>query len=333
MPDRVGTIQAAAVVLRSQALTRAAMSIGAHIPRTLIVALAAWLVASCGGSGSAALSVGSGNTLALTLIEGQAFWLPQRASQSSPITGSVTIGWDDQIWSSPESAATLQLADGSQIRMSANTRITLHRPDVVDTRPVFQLLTGAISVSARSDGFLVESYREVPLSLRIFLVNLVLEPKSKASEFDLAFVEDTAEASVSEGLVDVRYLEDGGTLQARWRARLVPGESLRIVPPLDFTATIPPNEITPSATPTITPTPSPTATPTPTATVTRRPVTRTPTATIEVPTNTPESNSGGGEEPPPPRPTKSPPTVPPPTEPPPPPPPTDTPEPRPTPGG
>jgi hypothetical protein len=194
-------------------------------------------------------------------------------------------------------------------------------------------LRGALSVSAVSDGFVVESYREVPLSLKIVLVNVILEPRGGTSEFELAFEDNTATARVLAGRVDIRATDVRGTLMTDWRAVLAPGEALQIIPP--FTPT-PEASLTPTSTSTPAGTPTATWTPTATGTQTQAPTrATTPTAawtsTVIPPTDTPPDPG--------PRPTRVPtntPVPPPPTNTPippptntPMPPPTDTPKPTP----
>ena len=289
------------------------MSVGVWTKQIVVLSLVVVFLAACTETTAPIVNEAK---LPVLLVEGQGFWLPAGQQQPSPISGQIEIGWDDQVWASSEQGAVFQLADGSLVRMSPDARIGL-RQQYADTQPAIQLLSGSIKVSAHSSGFLIETYRQVPLSLRIALVNMILQPKGASAEFELAFVENTAEASVSAGVVDVSTSEDSGTLQARWQAKLVPGESLEIIPPFDFTPTISPNA-TPTRTPTPTPTWTATMTATPTATATRRrtaipQATATEVATlVSIPTDTPVPDDGGGE-PKPPKPTPVPPTPVPPT--------------------
>ncbi|HJW84908.1 MAG TPA: FecR domain-containing protein, partial [Anaerolineae bacterium] len=157
------------------------------------------MASACIDAGGPASAV---QPLSLSLVEGSAFWLPVGARSATPISGEVQLGRDDQVWSSPDAGVTFRLPDGSLIHMKPNTGIRLRQPYAASTRPVIQLLSGEISVAAHSSDYLIESYREVPLSFRIVMVNMILDPKSSSSEFRLAFVGDTAEASVSQGGVE-----------------------------------------------------------------------------------------------------------------------------------
>ncbi|HLF29138.1 MAG TPA: FecR family protein [Anaerolineae bacterium] len=296
------------------------MSIGAWAKWIVLAGALILSLAAC----DAPAAVANENALPITLAEGQAFWLRFGSQESVPLPAASEMGWDDQIWTAPEQGAQVQLADGSLVRLSPNARISVQRPYASDSRPVLRLLSGQVQVTARSSGFFVETYREVPLALHIALVNLILLPKETPGDFDLLFEQDTAKASVASGAVDVRAADVRGTLQVKWRAELAPGEPLRIISPT-----------TPTPTATWTPRASPTslftATATPTATRTQTPVIRrsptpspasTTTPAVSPPTDTPVSNPGGGGGKPPPPPTNTP--VPP-TNTPPPRPPTNTP--------
>lgn len=301
------------------------MSICVWAKRVMVLSWLAILATACADTTA---SVIANTSVTFKVVEGQAFRLQAGQQNATPISGSMEAIWDDQLSTAPDGDATLQLADGSLIQMRADTRISLHRPYPLETRPVVQLLDGSITVSAHSGDVFFETYREVPLSLRIIIVNLILEPKQAPSEFKLAFEDNTAVAAVNSGVVDVRADEESGTLLSRWQARLAPGEALQIIPPADFTPTISPFA-TATRTPTPTPTLTPSATATPTSTPTRRPVTRTPTPSAA---SEAAPKEGGGSKPPRPNPTDTPLPPPPlPTDTPPPP-PADTLTPRPTPG-
>jgi hypothetical protein len=225
--------------------------------------------------------VTSGDTLPLTLSVGQAVWLRAGSQESIPLPETADIAWDDQIMTTGEQDAVLQLADGSVIRLGPNSRISLRRPYASDPRPVVRLLTGQMQIAAHSRGFLTESYREVPQSLRIVLVNLILDPLETPATFSLAFEEDTAKAVVDSGVVEARAADGQGTLRAGWRAELAPEQPLLIISPHTPTARA-------SRTPTPSQTPTMTLTPTYTPTVRATPpITQLPGATAAAPTNTP----------------------------------------------
>ncbi|MGH2593822.1 MAG: FecR domain-containing protein [Anaerolineae bacterium] len=287
------------------------MSIGVWVRRMIVLHALAIGLAAC----TEPVSLAQNDALSLTLLEGQASWLTVDDQKSTPLSATVSVGWEDEISSRPDQGAVVRLADNSVIRMRLDTRLKIRRPYGSDTRPVIRLLRGAVHVSAQSAGFVVESYREVPHSLRIVLVNMVLEPQGSFSDFELAFDADTATARVNSGQVEVSATDIRGMLMAEWRAELAPDQALRIIPPYTPTPLFGP---TPSATligiPTWTWTPTATATPSKTPT-------RTATAVI-APTNTPEPPADTPEPP-----TNTPEPPPPPTETPEPPAPTDTPEP------
>ncbi len=301
------------------------MSIGAWAKRTVALVALTIGVAACEEP-----AVTSNGTLPLTLSVGQAVWLRAGSQESIPLPETADIAWDDQIMTTAEQDAVLQLADGSVIRLGPNSRISLRRPYASDTRPIIRLMTGQMQIAAHSRGFLIESYREVPQSLRIVLVNLILDPLETPATFSLAFEEDTAKSVVESGAVEARAAGGQGTLRAEWRAELAPEQPLLIIPPYTPTARAS-RTPTPSQTPTVTLTPSATATRTATP-----PITRIPGATAVVPTNTPVVSEPQPTAIPPTAtpvpPTNTPlPTVPPPTNTPkatpPPPPPSDTPTP------
>jgi hypothetical protein len=262
----------------------------------------------------------SNGVLAIALAEGQASIRRYNSSQEESLPATVQLGWNDDIATSPDNSAVLRLADDTLITLNPETRISLRRPYPPDERPVLRLLSGAVHVVAQDSDLLVESYREVPISLRIALINMVLEPKGSSSDFSLGFEGDMASAQVKSGEVDVRAGADQGTLMARWRAELAPNEALRIIPPPEVLLTLSPAPTaTHTATPTLTRgTPTAVATVTRTATATRVIVRPTRTVTLAVtptavsrPTDTPGSGGGGGG--PKPQPTAIPPTAVPPT--------------------
>jgi hypothetical protein len=267
--------------------------------------------------------------LRLDLVDGQAFWASHDRSEPVPMPDSVEANWEDQVWTTPDQTALLQLPDNSQIQLLPDSRLVVRRPRVGDSRPVLRLVDGEIRVVAHSNSFVVESYREVPLALRIALLNMVLDPRGTPAEFDLKFDGDTVKALARHGAIDVQATDVVGTLLADWRAELTPDDLMSIIAPTTPTPT-PSRTPTPSHTPTITPT----ATPTATATRVIIRFTATPTATASPeptqessPTNPPPPPGGGPK----PQPTAT--NPPPPTEP-----PTNTPvppteAPRPTPPG
>jgi hypothetical protein len=272
------------------------MSSGAWAKRMMALAALTIGVAACEEP-----VVTSGGTLPLTLSVGQAVWLRAGSQESIPLPETADIAWDDQIMTTAEQDAVLQLADGSVIRLGPNSRISLRQPRASDTRPVIRLLTGQMQIAAHGRGFLIESYREVPQSLRIVLVNLILDPLETPATFSLAFEEDTAKSVVDSGAVEARAADGQGTLHAGWRAELAPEQPLVIISPYTPTARAS-RTPTPSQTPTLTLTPSATATRTATRPVTRLPVEPTntpfipqpqptaipPTATPVPPTHTPQ---------------------------------------------
>lgn len=291
------------------------MSSGTWAKLRRILGVLALGLAACEGPAAQVTTL----SVPLAILEGNAFWLPTGQQESIPLNGSVSLSLDDQVWTPPDQDATLQLADGSSIHLAPDSKLSLRRPYGADSRPVFRLLTGRFDVTAVSSSFVVESYREIPVALRIALAYMVLEPKGTPSAFVLAFDGDTVKAQVESGAVDVRTLDAAGTLQAEWRAVLEPDALLRIISPVTLTPT--PSR-TPIASPTSPATATGTATATPTATATRSFIPSTPTATAIIPTNTATAASGGSK----PKPTA---TNPPPTNTPIP--PSNTPEPTPTP--
>ena len=176
------------------------MSIGVWVRRMIVLDALAISLVAC----AERVSLSSNDALSLTLIEGQASWLLFDDQKSTPLSATVSVGWEDEISSPPDQGAVVRLADNSVIRMSPDTRLKIRRSYGSDTRPVIRLLRGTVHVSAQSAGFVVESYREVPLSLRIVLVNMVLEPQGSFSDFELAFDSDAATARVNSGQVEVR---------------------------------------------------------------------------------------------------------------------------------
>lgn len=276
------------------------LSTGPRLKRIIVLQLLVTGLAAC-GEAAAPLNAAP---LSLTVVEGQAFWFQYENQANASLTGSVTLGWEDEVSSPASEGAVLRLPDNSVIRMDPDTRFKLRRPYAANNRPVLRLLRGGLHISAQGASFDVESYREVPLSLRIVLVNMILEPQGSNSDFEIVFDGDTAKARVNSGEVGVRATDARGMLLAAWQAELVPDQTLKIIPP--YTPTF-----TPSLTPSITPTREARRSPIFTATFTPvrrpiRPATVTPGATstaVAAPTNTP---GDGGGEPKPPRATNTP---------------------------
>lgn len=280
-------------------------------------------LAACGEPAAAPSNVAP---ISLALTEGQALWFRAADQTSVPLTADVTPNWEDEISTLADQSATLRLGDSTILRMQPDTRFKLRRPySSANNRPVLRLLRGSLDFSVQGANFAVESYREVPLSLRIVLVNVVLEPQGGSSEFQIAFEGDSAEVKVRSGQVNISATDVRGTMSADWRAVLVPGETLQIIPPY-------------TPTPQFSPTPMPTGTGSPsatwTATSTRVTLSTRPPVTATQPPPPPPTEDGGQS----PKPTREPPTntpipatnTPEPTQAPQ---PTDTVTPRPTPGG
>ena len=179
--------------------------------------------------------------------------------------------------------------------------MSVRAPYSFDTGATFRLTQGRVDVDARGGRFLVESYREVPQSLRLALINMRLSPVGTPSLFNLVFDGDAVTTSVFTGTVEVLSGEVRGTLEAGWQAVLAVDQPLRIISPA-----------TPTPTASNTPTPSRTATRTRTPTATP---TAPPTATVRIipPTATPTERPDNGGQPPP-TPVPPPTDVPPPTE-------------------
>ncbi|HEY4690798.1 MAG TPA: FecR domain-containing protein [Anaerolineae bacterium] len=295
------------------------MRIGARVTRWLVLTALVVGVTACS---EPTVEVNTTAVL-VTLKEGQAFFWRAGSQESIPLVGTVEVDWDDRILTTSDQGATLQLSDDSLIHLDPSSRLTLRRSSSADRRPSFRLTAGKVRITAQSTDFMVETYREVPLSLRIELINMFLEPRGTPSDFTVMFDEDdSAKARVDSGVVDVHTAEGQGTLKAAWRAELVPGQPLLIIPPITPTSTAsrtPTASSTPTATHTFTTTPTRTRVPT-------RPPTATDTPIPAPPPNTPGDSGPKPTNPPAPQPT-TPPTNPlPPTstsEPP-------TPEPRPT---
>ena len=269
-------------------------------------------------------SVSENGVVPATLAEGQAFWLRGGSLESIPVPISLDIAWGDVIWTPPGQEAVLQLADGSRLHLGLDSRVTVRAPYPSDTRPIFRLSSGQLGVDAHSGSFFVESYREVPQSLRLVLISMRLSPVATPSEFDLVFNDNGVTSSVFSGSVEALSGDVRGALEAGWRAILTLDQPLLIIPPTTPTPTAS-NTPTPSPTATATPTRTRTATPTPTPNLTVTVGTIVATGTPGTPPPPTEPPDNGGK----PQPTAPPPTAPPPTEPPPP--PTEPPEPTPPP--
>lgn len=273
----------------------------------------------------------AGNELQLTRLEGDGLLQRAGTQDRTAVPASFKIGPHDEISSASDQALTLQMADGSVLRLGSGTRISLPGMQASDNRPIIRLWRGELHASMRSDQLLLETYREVAISFSMVPQQLSLQPKGSVNELHLWFEGDTAKVYVENGEVDVQADTSGGTLTTGWQAELEPTQPLRIIqlitptpgPTLPPTDTLTPSVTplpsdTPISTPTGTPTPTPTDTPTPTPT--RRPtlrpiVTATPSIVPMTPMTDTPSPSGHGPGPKPPKPTNPPP--PPPTNPPP----------------
>jgi hypothetical protein len=258
------------------------------------------------------------NGLQLTRLEGDG--LLQRAGTQNQIgvPASLKIGPHDEI-SSASQALTLQLADGSVLRLEPGTRISLSGIQASDERPIIRLWRGDLHVSAHSDQFLLETYREVAIRFGMVPRQLSLQLKGSVNELHLWFEDDIAKVYVENGEIDVQADTSGGTLTTGWQAELEPTQPLRIIQVLTPTpgpTLTPTDTLTPTVTPlpTDTPTGTPTPTDTPTPTPTRRPTLRpiaTATPSIVPITDTP-SPPEHGPGPKPPKPINPPPPPPPP---------------------
>ena len=265
-------------------------------------------------------SVSDNGVVPATLAEGQAFWLRAGSLESIPVPIYLDISWGDVLWTPPDQEATLRLADGSLLHLGTDSRMSVRAPYPTDTRPIFRLTGGQLGVDAQSGSFFVESYREVPQSLRLVLINMRLLPVGTPAQLDLVFDEAGVTASVFSGMVEALSGDVRGTLESGWQAVLTVDQPLRIISPTTPTPTA---SKTPTPSRTATRTRTPTATPTPTATQTATVQIISPTATPP-PTEPPEN---GGQQPtatplppptdtpPPPTDTPVPPTDPPTTEP------------------
>lgn len=288
-----------------------------RIISVLVVLIIGLFSAACGEHAP----VVADNGLQLTRLEGDGLLQRAGTRDRTGLPASFKIGPGDEI-SSASQALSLQLADGSIFRLEPGTRISVSGIQASDERPIIRLWRGDLHVSARSDQFLLETYREVAIRFSMVPQQLSLQLKGNVNELHLWFDGDIAKVYVENGEVDVQADTSGGTLTTGWQAELEPAQPLRIIqlitptpgPTLPPTDTLTPSVTplpsdTPISTPTGTPTPTPTDTPTPTPTrrPTLRPIaTATPSIVLTPMTNTPEPPEHG------PKPTNPPPPPPPP---------------------
>lgn len=280
-----------------------------HTIRAITVGLFALSLIAC--NGSAPEQVKDDAQTAFKLIEGEALWRQITAQSEMIINDSIGVGWDDEISTDLEGAATLQLDDKTIIEMGPDTVISVSRPYPTETRPVIRLLFGSILVTAQSTNYRFDSYRQIPINFQIVNVDIMIEPLDTPGKFNLRFENDTAIVDVFSGLIDASHGLVQGQMGAEWRAELVPAEPMRIIPPWTPTPFQTPT-FTATSTPTSTNTPTPTNTPTNTNTPRPATATFTPTDTFTPePTDTPAPPTN---PPPKPKPTDSPTPTAPPTE-------------------
>src|SRR3972149_964741 len=86
-------------------------------------------------------------------------------------------------------------AGGSHLRLGVDSRMSVRAPYSFDTGATFRLTQGRVDVDARGGHFLVESYREVPHSLRLALINMRLSPIGTPSLFKLVFAGEPRDTS------------------------------------------------------------------------------------------------------------------------------------------
>jgi len=286
------------------------------------VLLVALLIGLFGAACGARAPVVADNGLQLTRLEGDGLLQRAGTRDQTGSPASFKIGPGDEISTASGQALTLQLADGSVLRLEPGTRISLAGIQESDDRPIIRLWRGDLHVSARSDQFLLETYREVAIRFSMVPRQLSLQPKGSVNELHLWFEDDIAKVNVENGEVDVQADTSGGTLTTGWQAELEPTQPLRLIQVLTPTpgpTPTPTDTLTPTVTPlpTDTPTETPTSTPTSTPTPTRRPTLRpiaTATPSIVPITDTP-SPPEQGPGPKPPKPTNPPPPPPPPPKP------------------
>ena len=281
----------------------------------LVVLLIGLFSAACGERAP----VVADNGLQLTRLEGDGLLQRSGTRNQTGLPASFKIGPGDEIFTASDQALTLQLADGSVLRLEPGTRISLSGIQASDELPIIRLWRGDLHVSARSDQFLLETYREVAIRFSMVPRQLSLQPKGSVNELHLWFDGDIAKVYVENGEVDVQADTSGGKLTTGWQAELEPTQPLRLIQVLTPTpgpTPTPTDTLTPTVTPlpTDTPTETPTSTPTSTPTPTRRPTLRpiaTATPSIVPITDTPSPPEQG------PGPKPKPPTNPPPPPPPP----------------
>ena len=289
----------------------------------LVVLIIGLFSAACGERAQ----VVADNGLQLTRLEGDGLLQRAGTRNQTGLPASFKIGPGDEISTASDQALTLQLTDGSVLRLEPGTRISLAGIQASDDRPIIRLWRGDLHVSARSDQFLLETYRDVAIRFSMVPQQLSLQPQGSVNELHLWFEGDTAKVYVENGEINVQADTLGGKLTTGWQAELEPDQPLRLIQVLTPTpgpTPTPTDTLTPTVTPlptdTPTETPTSTPTPTPTPTPTRRPtLPPIPTATPSIVpiTDTPSPpEQGPGPKPPkpgnPPPPPPKPPTVKPP---------------------
>ena len=127
------------------------------IRRTILLTILLMSLGACSGQAS----VTNNSALPVTLIEGKPMWVPSSNKQAMPMPQHAQVNFGDEIWSSADQQAVIQFADGSQILLSPNSRISLQPARPPDTRPTIRLVSGRIHATAHGQDFVFESYREI----------------------------------------------------------------------------------------------------------------------------------------------------------------------------
>ncbi len=302
--------------------------------RLLILSVSLFIVTACGGNQPPI--VDASNAVPVTRLDGAATCIACGVNEGKPLPDTILLTPGNEIFTADQSV-TLQLSDGSTLRLHPNSFLILQEIRSTDRRPVFRLMRGELDANAHSDGFSVQAYGEAAIKLTMVPYDLTVLPHNTASIFRLWFDANTLNAYVETGEAGVQAGNQQATLPTGWQAIVEPDAPLKLVQrltPIPSTS----DTATPTSTATPTQAPTDTLTPTPTPTATTRPtripqtvkptVTPTPSsvppqptqpAATEKPASQPKPTNPPPQptEPPPPQPTNPPP---PPTEPPPPPP-------------
>ncbi len=230
-----------------------------------------------------------GRDAEIELISGKAWAKPVGAGGWTEFHERLSLLFGDQIRVPREetSPAELRLPDETTMRLEPGTILRLIQPIPPESRPVFRLVQGRMSVDAASSNQLFDIYISATESFTYKFLEFVVDSQQAGTAFELWLDGTTAHiAMATEGQAKVNTAQDETVLGPEWKAWAELDGKIHTVQPR------PPDTPTPTKTPLPTHSPTPTVTPTPAVRRLTLTVTLTSTTTL-TPTHTPTRATTG----------------------------------------